>query len=116
MNRAAVTVAEAARELGKDPSTLRKWIANGAPCASPGAAGRGKGALVLVADLQRWRDTARATEPDSRHFLEQLGRILVDYHRAGDHRLVGLQDKAAQLLYAALLEYIEGRLETAQPE
>jgi hypothetical protein len=48
--------------------------------------------------------------------LEDLERFLVDYHRAGDDRLVGLHDEPARLLYAALYEFIEGGLETAQSD
>ena len=106
-------LANAAQELGKDVSTLRRWIAQGAPTARHGVSGRNRGALVVVEDLQRWRAKSGAKAPDAADFLTQLERILADYHRGGDHRLVGLRDDAAKALYEAQLEYIAGRLNRA---
>jgi hypothetical protein len=108
----AVPLRDAARALGKSEATLRRWVGRGCPVAVLGGPGRGKGSRVCVADLQRWRASQRAVGIS----LEDLERFLVDYHRAGDHRLVGLHDEPARLLYAALYEYIEGRLETAQSD
>jgi hypothetical protein len=53
----SITVREAALEFGVDPSTVRRWITgeNGPPCARPGQPGRGRGALVNLEDLRRWR-------------------------------------------------------------
>ena len=109
----AVPLRAAALELGKSEATLRRWIAEGAPTARPGEVGRGRGALVCVQDLKNWRATEAAGTPDASAFLANLERILADYLRGGDHRLVGLRDEPARLLYAALLEYIVGRLNRA---
>ena len=91
-------------------TTVRRWLQRGAPTVRPGEAGRGKGALVDVVALERWRTEAAKPQPDARATVLQLAALLRDYHRAGDHRLVGLRDDAAQLLYAAFLEYVAGRL------
>ena len=74
-----VRLEEAARELGKSPVTLRKWIAQGAPCARPGEPGRGKGALVCVIDLKRWRAKVEGTSREEE--LAALAGILRDFER-----------------------------------
>jgi hypothetical protein len=102
----AIPLRLAAAALGRSEATLRRWIQRGAPCARPGASGRGKGALVEVADLRAWR---RAAPLDCDAFLDRLESILRDYHRAGDHRLVGLRDDHARAYLAALVEYVRGR-------
>lgn len=50
---------DAARELGISVSTLRRWLAAGAPCVA-GRAGRGNGAHVDVELIRRWREARRA--------------------------------------------------------
>lgn len=110
----AVTLARAARELGKSESTLRAWVRRGAPTARPGEAGRGRGALVVVQDLERWRAKQAAQPLENGLSLDDLRRYLEDYHRGADHRLAGLYDEPARLLYRALYEYVAGRLKTAQ--
>lgn len=71
-----------------------------------------------MADLQRWRASQSAGAPDMGVFLARLKQELENYLRSGDHRLVGLSDNAAKLLYGALHEYIVGRLtpENRAPE
>jgi hypothetical protein len=71
---------------------------------------------VVVEDLKRWRAAAPASPPTFAAFLPLLERYFADFHRAGDHRLVGLRDEPARLLYAEQLKYIAGRLETDQPK
>jgi hypothetical protein len=106
----AVSLAEAARELGKSEETLRRWVREGAPTARLGESGRGRGSRVDPEALRHWRKGGGATI-DAREFVRRLGDILQDYHRAGDHRLVGLSEDRARRLYAALLEYVAGRLD-----
>lgn len=52
-----VTVSEAARALNVTPKTIRKWLRDedGPPCERPGRRGPGRGALVYVSDLVKWR-------------------------------------------------------------
>jgi hypothetical protein len=45
----------AARHFGVDPSTVRRWIREGAPCVEPGSAGRTHGARVDLVAVARWR-------------------------------------------------------------
>lgn len=106
----AVSIAEAARQLKRKPVTIRGWLARGAPCASPGEPGRGRGALVVVEDLERWRAREAQNTPDVRDIVLRLAELLRDYHRAGDHRLVGLRDDGAEVYLAALFEYVALRL------
>jgi hypothetical protein len=56
----AVTIAKAAREMDVDPSTVQHWLRRGAPTVRPGAVGRGRGALVDIEALRRWRYGALA--------------------------------------------------------
>jgi len=55
LSRSAVPLREAALELRRSVDTLQAWIRQGAPTASLGAVGRGRGALVVVDELRRWR-------------------------------------------------------------
>lgn len=48
-------VAEAARELGERPGTLRRWVREGCPVASAGQRGRGNALLLDPEQVQRWR-------------------------------------------------------------
>jgi hypothetical protein len=66
--------------------------------------------VVVVAHLRRWRASSRSEPTDATAFVAKLEKILQDYVRAGDHRLVGLRDDAARLYLNALLEYVSGRL------
>ncbi|HZO22277.1 MAG TPA: hypothetical protein VFB37_07195 [Steroidobacteraceae bacterium] len=50
-----VSLAKAARELQLHAATLRRWVREGAPVWQEGAAGRGKGALVVVTEIAAWR-------------------------------------------------------------
>lgn len=57
------TLPEAAAELGISASTLRRWIASGAPVARRGRRGRGCRTLVCPADIRAWR--AARHDPDA---------------------------------------------------
>lgn len=50
-----VTVEDAARLLKVHPATLRRWIQAGCPVESLGEVGRGKGSLVKIESINRWR-------------------------------------------------------------
>src|SRR4051794_9255673 len=65
----AVRIAVAARQLGKSPETLRRWVRSGCPVAAPGGPGRGKGALLDVAAVRAWRG---AVDARSDEMLEQI--------------------------------------------
>jgi hypothetical protein len=51
----AITLRAAARALDVDEATVRRWIRDGAPCERLGARGPGRGALVVLEKLKRWR-------------------------------------------------------------
>jgi len=54
-SKCIVTAAAAALELGVNEGTVRRWIREGAPCERLGGRGPGRGSLVVVDDLKRWR-------------------------------------------------------------
>jgi len=64
-------LAAAARELGISASTLRRWLAAGAPCVA-GRAGRGNGAHVDVEAVLRWREARRAGTLDVGSLASEL--------------------------------------------
>jgi len=72
----SVPLRTAARELGVSASTVRRWIQHGAPCVHPGESGRGKGALVRVGDLRRWR----VGFVDEGRTLERIAETMLDAH------------------------------------
>jgi hypothetical protein len=97
----STSLKQAGLVLGKSPRTLRRWIARGAPTA--GSLGRGHGAQVDIAALQRWRSPPAAM---NREQLEQFAETLRAFYRSGGHRHAGMRDEAAQLYLAALWEYV----------
>jgi hypothetical protein len=92
-----VSLASAAAELEVGVSTLRKWLQAGAPCESPGTAGRGRGALVSVAALRGWRAarTAPAVAESPADALRLVAASFLAFHRDGQHRIIGLRDGEA---------------------
>ena len=101
---AAVTIAQAAEELGFSPGTVRRWLAEGAPCVRPGHSGRNGAALVEVAALRAWREHEGSAAP--RQALEELAERFREFYRAEGHRSIGLRDDAARLYLAALYEHV----------
>jgi hypothetical protein len=101
-----MSVVVAARHLKCAPSTVRRWIAKGAPTVSLGKVGRGNGSLVDVGQLRRY--LAGGTGADDAAILQLLATGLMDaYKRDGGlgkpaHRTLGIQDYQA----AALLAYV----------
>lgn len=51
----AVPIDTAAEALGVSKTTLRRWVAAGAPVAHRGGRGRGRSTLVDIAAVQAWR-------------------------------------------------------------
>jgi len=111
-----VRLSIAARELGKNPSTLRRWIAEGAPCVSPGEPGRGNGALVDLDALRRWRVRESAGPPSRGPDLQWLAGALLDFYMRNSgndepaHRTVGIPDRQAAFYLALAFEYVAQRL------
>jgi hypothetical protein len=68
-----ISLAEAARRLEVDRATVRRWIQDGAPVERPGEVGRGRGALIRLSDLRRWRaERAGAVEPADKRLPEAV--------------------------------------------
>jgi hypothetical protein len=101
---AALTVEAAAKELRRSTVTIRRWLAEGAPCVRPGRSGRNGSALVDVAALRAWR--ARNEAGTSHEVLEQIAERFREFHRASGHRAIGLSDNEARLYLAALFEHV----------
>lgn len=102
----AVPLSEAARALGISPSQLRREIAAGAPVARPGRRGPGGAALVVIADVERWR--SRQSNVDT--IMRDIGEVLVDvFRRDGGlgepaHRSLAITDARAAALLLAVYE------------
>lgn len=63
-------LSEAAKALGIHRTTLRRMIAAGCPTVKPGDVGRGRGAILDLAEVERWRarktNAALVTRDDER--------------------------------------------------
>jgi len=109
-----LTLAAAARELGVDVSTVRRWVERGAPCEMQGAPGRGNGARVDLGALRRWR----AGEAPAVQHAEWLGRVadaLLAFHREQRwHRMVRLTDSEAAALYHTFYVFLARRVGAAE--
>lgn len=71
----ALPIDEAARALGVAPSTLRRWIALGAPVARRGRRGRGHVTLIDPEAIEAWR-AAKAGGDDVDAVLRSLAGAL----------------------------------------
>ncbi len=105
-----VSIREAAAELEMHDSTVRRWVARGAPCIRPGRPGRGNGARLDLVELRRWR-AQRYGIPDAgrAHVLEGVAKGLWDLFMrdcsedcSPAHEYLGIPgDRAAVLLVLA---------------
>lgn len=115
-----VSLKAAAAALGKSEATVRRWVQAGAPCASPGAAGRGKGALVDVAAIARWR--SGTAEPGHAELLAKLSAALWNVFKRdaglGDpgHIALGMRDYQAAAYLALVFERCARDLTGSVPE
>lgn len=93
MDRAPVTAAVAARQLGCTATAVRGWVRAGAPCIK-----RTRPLLVEVEALRAWRAGQHADVP------ERIATALLDTLRrdAGNgqpaHRALGIPDRSAAVL------------------
>jgi hypothetical protein len=55
-----VPLADAARELGVPPGTMRRWIRRGCPVAARGRRGRGHALLLDPDAVRAWRESSSA--------------------------------------------------------
>jgi hypothetical protein len=111
-----IKIEQAAEALGVAPATVRRWVRAGAPCVELGAAGRGKGSLVDLAELRRWRAGA-AVVPDGDDLVQRLPELLFDFWRRDSgldgpaHRDLGISDRAGAGYLVVLFEYVCKRLD-----
>lgn len=109
-----VSIAMAAKRIGKSPGAIRRWLREGAPCEQPGEAGRGNGALVSVPALLQWKSKLPA--PGADDLLATLARVALDYHRRntyGDapaHVVTGISAQRAAKYLVGLFEYAATRI------
>jgi hypothetical protein len=116
MSERAIKLDQAAAALGVTGATVRRWVREGAPCVEMGGAGRGKGSLVDLDELRRWRAGA-AVVPDGDDLVQRLPELLFDFWRRDSgldgpaHRDLGISDRAAAAYLATLFGYVRTRLD-----
>ena len=106
-----VPAPQAARELGRHPATVSRWLAAGAPVVRPGRRGRGGSALVDVEQLRQWYAASRGHDQraedlgDWREHVEaELLQFFVLPERDGKTRwqLFGLDERQAAAVVVAI--------------
>ena len=96
----AVGIKAAAAALNVQPDTVRGWIRRGAPVVQPGANGPGRGALVDLEAVRRWRARAADDAPLVAIDAGLIARGALAAYRAGLHRDLGITDRQAAALLA----------------
>jgi excisionase family DNA binding protein len=111
-----VTIAEAARGLGCSASTVRRWVAKGAPTTFLGSAGRGRGSRVQIEDLTRWR--SGGSKLQNGELLERLAEGLMDaFRRDGIAARVGITERqAAGILVLVFERYYKNAVREPVPD
>lgn len=113
-----ITISSAARMLKRSESTIRRWVQRGCPCVRPGETGRGKGAILNLSDVMRWRGGGVAEiSPDER--LQSVATVLMDcLKRDGIHERIGITGRElAGLLVLVFERYYKNLLhEPVNPE
>jgi hypothetical protein len=107
----ALPLLDAAHALGVSASTLRRWIAEGAPVARRGRRGRGRSTLVQVAAVTAWRAPGRphpSLAAALARGLERSAVAVADAHRElnGPHKVASAGPMVASwyLTGAALID------------
>jgi hypothetical protein len=123
----ALPLRDAAKVIGRSDSTLRAWLAEGAPCVREGQPGRNRGALVDPLALVRWRrETSRRREvlcPDATpdDLIARATSGLVDAYKLGPYdepayRSLGLDDYQAAALLAHTFLHVARHLTGRTPD
>ncbi len=106
----ALPLPDAAHALGVSASTLRRWIAEGAPVARRGRRGRGRSTLVQVAAVTAWRAPGLSPSLAAAlaRGLERSAVAVADAHRelTGPHKVASAGPMVASwyLTGAALID------------
>jgi hypothetical protein len=116
----ALTLSQAARELGLSPATMRRMVQRGAPVVSTGGPGRGKGARVDLEAIRRWRGMPASHED----LAVAIAPLALDFHRRGQEpgfagqRVLGIPNAHAAALLVFFIDYIADRTkrEVRSPE
>lgn len=107
---AGIPITQAAKILRRHPATIRKWIAAGAPTVEHGSVGRGKGSLVRVDELRRWRAGSVAAIDDEALF-QRLAVALEDtIKRDAVHERVGIHEGQCAGVLALTFERLSRNL------
>jgi hypothetical protein len=77
----SVPIADAARHFDVSVDTMRRWVRLGCPCASPGELGRGKGAMLNLDDVARWRATRAGIDAIPCDLMVRIETALLDVLR-----------------------------------
>lgn len=99
-----VTLKQAAQILRVDVSTLRRDIVAGCPTVELGGVGRGKGTLVDVDAVRRWRASTRGD------VLPLLASALTDLFREAIYEDARITPPQAVLLFVKIYERVFERL------
>ena len=94
-----VSINEAAKQLNRTPSTVRRWVQKGCPCVSPGETGRGKGAILNLDDVITWRGGGGQVQKQSDDDrLQFIAGVLMDcWRRDKIHNRAGIEISQRQL-------------------
>lgn len=102
-----VSVGEAAAHFGVSTETVRRWVRIGAPCVRPGERGRGRGTLLNVDDISRWRAARRGLpihDPPG-DVMQRIERAMIDVLRrdGGDGQPIHVSLGVSQVHAVAIL-------------
>ncbi|MCC6543093.1 MAG: hypothetical protein IT392_01150 [Nitrospirae bacterium] len=101
----AVKITQAAKELRKTPSTIRRWIRQGCPTVQLGETGR-EGSLVILEDIKLWRAGIQRNDDI---VMDKVAIALLDaLKRDGVHERAGTSERqAAMILLLAFNRYFK---------
>jgi hypothetical protein len=106
-----IPLAQAAKELRRHPATLRRWIKrDGCPTVELGEVGRGKGSLVDLEQVKRWRaeHTGASTAPrEDERILSVIAESFSDCLKRDEaHRRVDMKHGPASGLLALCFQRV----------
>lgn len=111
------SVHEAAICFHRSTSQIRRWIADGAPVVRRGRGAKGHGALVNLAEIERWYHQRRrlksAAERPAHEVFAQLGQWFLDAVKRGSsptgapiHEILSFQQRTAARYLVLVYKYL----------